>query len=121
MFDRLRSREPAVAAPAMEYLGHVLPRAVFRTVSRIFEKEALATSASVLEPVLPPDRLADSIRAAWETGDAWLQACAVRAARHAPDFDRGRFTTGAGDVPMIRAEIEALSAGDRVAAEPRPC
>ncbi len=121
VFDRLKSREPAVAAPAMEYLGHVLPRAVFRTVTRIFEKEALDTPASVSEPVPEPDRLADSIRVAWETGDAWLQACAVRASRHVSTFDRGRFTTGAGDDPMIRAEIEALSGGDRPAAEPRPC
>jgi HEAT repeat protein len=117
VLERLRSRDRAVAAPAMEYLGHVLPRTVFQPVSRIFEKEAMET----LEPDSESDRLAESIRVAWETGDAWLKACAVRASRHAPAFDRGRFATGDGGDPMIRAELEGLSGADRTLAEPRPC
>jgi ATP/ADP translocase/HEAT repeat protein len=117
VLERLKSRDRAVAAPAMEYLGHVLPRAVFRPVSRIFEKEAM----EAIEPVPEPERLAESIRVAWETGDAWLKACAVRASRHAPGFDRGRFATGDGGDPMIRAELEALPGADRTIAEPRPC
>ena len=101
----------------MEYLGHVLPRDVFRPVSRIFEEETMEAP----EPVPEPDRLADSIRVAWETGDAWLKACAVRASRHAPAFDRARFAAGDGGDPMIGAELEALSGADRTIAEPRPC
>ena len=73
------------------------------------------------EPVPEPERLTESIRVAWETGDAWLKACAVRASRHAPTFDRGRFATGDGGDPMIRAELEALLGGSQPHAEPSPC
>jgi hypothetical protein len=101
----------------MEYLGHVLSRTVFRPVSRIFEKEAM----EALKPDAETDGLAESIRVAWDTGDAWLKACAVRASRHAPAFDRGRFAAGDGGDRLIRAELEALSGVDRDIAEPRPC
>jgi ATP/ADP translocase/HEAT repeat protein len=117
VLERLRSRDRAVAAPAMEYLGHVLSRTVFRPVSRIFEKEAM----EALKPDAETDGLAESIRVAWDTGDAWLKACAVRASRHAPAFDRGRFAAGDGGDRLIRAELEALSGVDRDIAEPRPC
>lgn len=117
VFDRLKSRNPAVASPALEYLGHVLPGAVFKPVSRIFETEALEPPDGV--PV--PDRLAEWIRVAWETGDAWLRACAVRAARHSPGFDRRLFATGDGGEAMVRAEIEALSGDDRASTGRRSC
>jgi HEAT repeat protein len=117
VFDRLKSRDLADTPPALEYLGHVLPRAVFRTVSRIFEKEAMAAPAGVPDP----DRLAEWIRVAWETGDAWLRACAVRASRHAPTFDRSRFATGDGGDKMVRAELEALTGDDRISTESHPC
>lgn len=117
VLDRLKSRDLAVASPALEYLGHVLPRTVFKPVSRIFETEAMEPpeEASDLE------RVAESIRGAWETGDAWLRACAVRASRFAPTFDRSRFATGDGGDPMVRAELEALSAGARTSRESRQC
>ena len=118
VFERLRSPERVFSAPAMEYLGHVLPRGVFRPVSRIFEEEAMAAHE---RRVPAPDRLAESIRVAWEKGDAWLKACAVRASRHAPAFDRGRFATDDGGDPMIRAELDALSGADRASVEPRSC
>jgi len=117
VFDRLKSRDLAIASPALEYLGHVLPRAVFKPVSRIFEKEAMEPP----EGVPDPDRLAEWIRGAWETGDAWLRACAVRASRYAPSFDRSRFAAGDDGDPMVRAELEALSGGDRIPTESRPC
>ncbi len=117
VFDRLKSRDRAVAPPALEYLGHVLPRSVFRPVSRIFEKEAMEAP----EGAPDPDRLAEWVGVAWETGDAWLRACAVRASRYAPTFDRSRFATGDGGDPMVRAELEALSGGDRTSTESRQC
>jgi HEAT repeat protein len=117
VFDRLKSSDLAVASPALEYLGHVLPRAVFRPVSRIFEKEAMEAPKGVPDP----DRLAEWIGVAWETGDAWLRACAVRASRYAPTFDRSRFATGDAGDPMVRAELDALSAGDRTSTESRQC
>jgi hypothetical protein len=117
VFDRLKSGDLAVASPALEYLGHILPRAVFSPVSRIFEKEAMDA-----HPQAPDaDRLADWIRLGWESGDAWLRACAVRASRHAPSFDRGRFENGDGGDPMVRAELDALSGGSGPATSERAC
>ncbi|HET6373219.1 MAG TPA: hypothetical protein VFG76_07925, partial [Candidatus Polarisedimenticolia bacterium] len=112
---RLKSRDHVVASPALEYLGHVLPRAVFRHVSAIFEKETFEQPGDAHNP----ERLAESIRMAWETGDAWLRACAVRASRFAPTLDHGLFAAGDGGDPMIRAELAALSAGARASAEPQ--
>jgi hypothetical protein len=117
VFDRIESGNPTVAAPALEYLGQVLPRAVFKPVSKIFEEDAMEAREGL--PV--PDRLAEWIGVAWETGDAWLRACAVRASRWAPTFDPRRFATGDGGDPMVRAELEALSGGGRSSTEPRPC
>jgi ATP/ADP translocase/HEAT repeat protein len=117
VLDRLKSRDLAVASPALEYLGHVLPRAVFKPVSRIFEKEAMEPPRGASDP----EQVAESIRGAWETGDAWLRACAVRASRFAPGFDRSRFAIGDGGDPTVRAELEALSAGARASREHRQC
>ena len=117
VFDRLKSRDRAVASPALEYLGHVLPRAVFTPVSRIFETEAMEAP----EGLPAPDRLSEWIRVAWETGDAWLRACAVRASRSAPSFDPVLFATGDGGDPMVRAELDALSGRDRTLTEPSTC
>jgi HEAT repeat protein len=117
VFDRLKSRDLAVASPALEYLGHILPRAVFSPVSRIFEKEAADASLQVPDA----ERLDNWIRFAWESGDAWLRACAVRASRHAPSFDLGRFAGDGGGDPMVRAELGALSAGGGPAPGGRAC
>jgi hypothetical protein len=102
VLERLRTGDRAQAAPALEYLGHALPRQVFRPLSRVFE------------PIEAPDdesrfrSLSSLIEAAWESGDAWLRACAVRASRHVPQFDASRFAED--DHPLVRAEIEALKA-----------
>ena len=103
-FERLKSREAGAAAPVLEYLGHVLPHAIFRYVSRIFEQQ------SAKDPDVPEvgEPLAESIRMAWRSDDAWLRACAVRASRRAPAFDPGLFTTEGGDDPIVRAELDAL-------------
>jgi len=106
-FERLKSREPGAAAPALEYLGHVLPRRIFRHVSRIFEPQAVK---GLETPVVEGEPLADSIRAAWRSEDGWLRACAVRASRHATGFDARLFATGGGDNTLVLAELEALSA-----------
>ena len=107
-FERLRSPTNEESAPALEYLSHVLPRGVFRPVSRMFEEPAPADGEEDSgEGVL----LADSIARAWQTGDAWLRACAVRASRFAPTFDPYLFVTGNGDNPIVGAELQALLAG----------
>ena len=116
VLDRLQSREPNIAAPALEYLGHVLPSAVFESFAKTFEDRPVETPDGAREP----EELAAWIRLAWESGDAWLRACAVRASRYAPSFDQRTFMTQDAD-PMVRAELEALSRGDRFSPEPRAC
>jgi hypothetical protein len=117
VFERLKSPDRAEAAPALEYLGQVLPRLVFRPVSRIFE----TMKTDLPEEVADHPKVAPLIEAAWDSGDAWLRACAVRAARHAPDFDLRHFAGEGRDHPLVRVELEALAARvDPVTASPRP-
>jgi hypothetical protein len=118
VFDRLVSGDRHQASPALEYLGHILPRGMFRPVGRIFEPPAAEVAdptAGVASDEDESQALAGFIQTAWTSGDAWLRACAVRAARFVPGFDRALFAEGE-DQPMVRAEIEALShPADRLA------
>jgi hypothetical protein len=107
-FGRLRSREPQAAAPALEFLGHVLPRAVFRPVTRLFE--VMPAKKGHDESAAEAAALDEAIRTAWRLGDGWLRACAVRASRFAPSFDPELFVSGGGDDPLVTAELAALSA-----------
>ena len=104
-FERLNSDEPGAAAPALEYLGHVLPHRVFRHVSRIFEEPPSKDPEAATHD---GDTLAGSIRAAWQSEESWLRACAVRASRRSAGFDSGLFATGGGDDPLVLAELESL-------------
>ncbi|HMI30786.1 MAG TPA: Npt1/Npt2 family nucleotide transporter [Candidatus Limnocylindrales bacterium] len=122
-FERLKSHEASASALALEYLGHVLPRSVFKPVTRIFEEERLdepapARSESPREPIPEPPEspraLAEWIRAAWESGDAWLKACAVHASRYAPELPATTFALEDGESAVVRAEVEArLHENDR--------
>jgi ATP:ADP antiporter, AAA family len=117
VLERLKSPDRADAAPALEYLGHVLPRRLFRSVRRFFE--TIKTDA----PEGTPDyrTVSSLIEAAWESGDAWLRACAVRGARHAPDFDTRRFTGEGSDHPLVSAELKATPSRVRATiVSPRP-
>jgi AAA family ATP:ADP antiporter len=118
-FDHLSSRKPQAAAPALEYLGHVLPQAVFRPVTRMFEVKLVDDKPEGATE--DRDDVAESIRSAWRSGDGWLRACAIRASRHAPSLDPQLFATGDNDDPVVRAELEALSAAGprRVDSPPR--
>ena len=117
-FERLRSREPQTSALALEYLSHVLPRAVFRPVSRIFEGEAAVEEREGV--AAEHDEVSESIRSAWRWGDSWLRACAVRASRYAPSLDRSVFETGGNEDPLVKAELAALSAIVPRLADSRP-
>jgi ATP/ADP translocase len=110
-FDRLRSSDPQATAPALEYLSHVLPRGVFRPVTRIFERKSADDEPGGASG--DRDDLAESIRSAWVSGDGWQRACAVRASRHAPAIDPQLFATGGNDDPIVQAELAALSAAAR--------
>jgi len=83
----------------------VLPRAVFRPVTKIFEGKLVDES----EGAPDADSVAKWIGAAWRSQDAWLRACAVRASRCLPTFDPRLFATGGGDNPVFLAELEVLS------------
>lgn len=82
-FEHLRSRTLGDAAPALEYLSHNLPRSVYKPVRRLFEEERLEDDP---ERRIRRDELAEWIRAARESGDAWLAACAAHASSHAPEL-----------------------------------
>ncbi len=118
VYYRLRAEESD--ASALEYLGEILPRREFRIVRHLFEerqaKPAVATagdgdSRTGLDPII------DAIERAWEGGDAWLRACAVRAARATPGFDLEIFRRAAeragGEDPMVQAELANLAAEQR--------
>jgi HEAT repeat protein len=105
-FERLKTREPGDDPPALEYLNHVLPRAVFRHLEDIFE-----THAAPADPEADELRrgLAGWITNAWRSGDAWLRACAVRASRWAPDLDQAIFETAEPEPSsIVRAELHAI-------------
>ena len=112
-FERLRSHDPARASTALEYLGHILPRAVFRPMSRIFEPRGSKAPAVESEA----DAVTRWIRAAWDSQDGWLRACAVRAARHVPTFDLQLFAAADAGDRTVRAELAAMALPARVASE----
>jgi hypothetical protein len=86
-------------------LGHILPAELFWVVSDVFEMKAMSSS-----PEGPAgDPLHEAIRAAWETGDPWLRACAVRASQRAPSFDRRFFAASDKENPILRAELAMLA------------
>jgi ATP:ADP antiporter, AAA family len=103
-FERLRTRNLSTAAPALEYFSQVLPKTAFRPLSQMFEEERPDRGAQA-----PPEahELADWIRAAWESGDPWLKACAVHVSRHAPELEEEAFEIRADESPVVRAEVEA--------------
>ena len=118
-FERLRSREPQSEALALEYLSQVLPRNVFRPVSRIFEERE--PDPELEKDAAPRDEVAESIRAAWRGGDAWLRACAVRAARFAPSLDRAIFENDGSQDPLVKVELAALHAAGAASSKAAPC
>jgi hypothetical protein len=105
ILDRLQSREREITSPALDYLEHVLPRATFGPVRRIFEAPPAALSGADAGR----DPLAVWIETAWKSDDHWLRACAVRASRHAPTLDAGLFPESDPD-PRVRFEIDARRA-----------
>jgi AAA family ATP:ADP antiporter len=104
VYVRLQSTPIAGAAPALEYLGHVLPRHVFRPVRQLFE---LRTSTSETQDG-PSAAPVEQIVQAWRYGDTWLRACAVRAARVTPQVDLALFRDGDAQDPLVRTELDAF-------------
>jgi hypothetical protein len=104
---RITSRDRAVSSPALEYLEHLLPRETFTPVRRLFETAPLEAEAT-------NDPLALALGAAWESGDEWLRACAVRGSRFAPAFDTTCFAKSDASEVHVQQELVARAA-DRAA------
>jgi AAA family ATP:ADP antiporter len=102
VFDRLRTRDTSDDAPAMEYLNHILPRPVFHHVMEIFER----TSREPLGEAIGPADLDAWVRAAWDSEDPWLRACAVRASSWAQGPDPAWLSADGHEV--VKAELDAL-------------
>jgi hypothetical protein len=103
-FDRLKSRDRDIVSPALEFLEHVLPRALFRPVRKIFEEAPIPPEGQVEGS----DPLAVWIEEAWKSEDQWLRACAVSASRFLATFDRSLFA-GDGGSTMVRDELAILT------------
>src|SRR5436190_3340313 len=103
VFERLKSDDRKAAAPALEYLGLALPRAMFRPVSRIFES---TEEEEEVDRGTPAESLNALLEAAWKSDDAWLRACAVRASRHVPGWTGADFSADAH--PLVQAELQSL-------------
>ena len=106
VYDRLRTRDPSDDAPALEYLNHILPRAVFHHVMEVLERSPQKVSE---EAAVSAD-LDTWVHAAWDSEDPWLRACAVRASRWGRGPDPSWLSVDGPEV--VRAELDAL--GDTV-------
>ncbi|MGE5179895.1 MAG: Npt1/Npt2 family nucleotide transporter [Bacteroidota bacterium] len=117
-FERLKSREFDNIAPALEFLVHVLPRPVFRPIRDVFESKLIRAHGRGTER---PEQLGRWVREAWETGDAWLRACAVRASMLVPEAERSWFVGGEPSA-IVDAELAARfpDRGPEERPEPRP-
>jgi hypothetical protein len=109
-YERLRSRDPAAVSLALEYLAQVLPRKLFQTVEEMFDARETPETAERQAAQPGEKELTHAIRLAWEQGDSWLRACAVRASRLAPWIDKSTFFVGGPEAPIVRAELDLLRA-----------
>jgi len=106
-FERLKSRDYEDVAPALEYLVHALPRPVFRPIREIFESRLIRERTRGDER---PTRVVEWIRTAWETGDPWMRACAVRASFRVTEANRSWFRDGEPSA-LVEAELAARFPG----------
>jgi hypothetical protein len=83
-----------------------LPRDVFGPARAIFEDKELQEAT---RDAPTAGDLAGRVRQAWDSGDAWLRACAVLAGRALEQFDLSLFRAGENEHPLVLAELEALA------------
>lgn len=105
-YNRLRSGERDAMARGLEFIGGILPRKIFGSVTVLFESGRAREREEI-----PSSRemVVQCIQRAWEGGDAWLQACAIRAARRVPGMNLSEFRATDADDPMVVAEIQSLA------------
>lgn len=105
-YNRLRSGERDAMARGLEFIGGILPRKIFGSVTVLFESGRAREREEI-----PSNRemVVQSIQRAWEGGDAWLRACAIRAARRVPGMNLSEFRATDADDPMVVAELQSLA------------
>jgi len=98
---------PGTRARALEYLSHLLPRRLFGELREIFEEKSIEKGT---EGIPDDGQVAGCIERAYEIGDAWLRACAIRAAHalesHAPFV----FAAKPDELPLVEAELAVYHA-----------
>jgi HEAT repeat protein len=107
---------PKTAARALEFLSHLLPRRSFTALREIFEENELAEETAGV----PNDgQIAGCIDRAFAIGDAWLRACAVRAAHALDGRVEVHFTPRDPESPLVVEELaEAHAPGPAEAIRP---
>ncbi len=98
---------PKAAARALEYLAHLVPRRRFGPLRELFESAAPFEGTEAA----PTDgQIAGCIERGYAIGDAWLRACAVRAAHAIADRVPLKFDPRADEDPLVVAELDAYQA-----------
>jgi len=116
VYRGLRSGEREGVTRSLEYLSGVLPRRLFMFVQAMFEAEN--PSEDEVTPTADPEIVAQCISRAWEAGDGWLRACAVRAARVVPGLPLSAFSPRETDDPLVSAELDSLALAQAGTATP---
>jgi hypothetical protein len=113
VYEGLCSNERARRARALEYLAQSIPDSLFKPVREIFEDARVED-----EPVHPPtaEECVGWVRKAWQNGDAWLRACAIRAARVLPGMDPAEFQPSSPEDPLVEVELAAWAGAGAPAA-----
>jgi ATP/ADP translocase/HEAT repeat protein len=98
---------PKTAGRALEFLSHLLPRRNFAPLRQVFEETKVAE-----ETAGPPNdgQVAGCIERAFGMGDAWLRACAVRAAQALDGRVTFDFTPRSPESPLVLEELAVTHA-----------
>ena len=98
---------PKGAARALEFLSHLLPRRNFEMLREIFEENRVAEET---EGIPNDGQVAGCIERAYAIGDAWLRACAVRAAQALDGRVALAFAPRDPENPLVIEELAASHA-----------
>jgi HEAT repeat protein len=107
VYQYLHSGSPKTAARALEYLSHLLPRKLFGALRETFEETTLQDDT---EGAPNDGQVAGCIERAWEIGDTWLRACAVRAAHALTDRIPIEFPPRTEEPDLVREELAVYHA-----------
>jgi len=98
---------PKAASRALEFLSHLLPRRHFEALREIFEEDRV-NEETAGDP--NDGQIAGCIERAYAIGDAWLRACAVRAAHALDGRVEVSFTPRDPESPLVLEELAGAHA-----------